>query len=142
LTTDDVDKVIGDTSAITMDSIASSALEGKISSCLDQFDRFISSGQPAFLILNAINRYLIRLYFVAVEVDSGKPLTAAIKKLRPPVHFKQEKQFQNQCRNWTRGRIMSALSLVQETTLRTRTNHHLATVYIERLLMTVGQSKA
>ncbi len=142
LTIDDVDQVIGDTSSITMDSIASAALEGKLTLSLDQFDRFIASGQPAFLVLNALNRYLMRLYMVAIEMDAGQSLSSAIKKLRPPVHFKHEKVFQNQCRNWSRTRIMSALKLVQETTSRTRKNHQLESVFVERLLMTLGQIKA
>ncbi len=142
VTIEDVDAVMGDTSALAQDTIVTATLDGNWGKALGQFERSLAAGQPAFLTLNSLNRYLMRLYTVAGEVENGLSSTLAIKKLRPPVHFKQADSFRRHCRDWPSPRLARALALVQETTKHTRTLADLETTVVERLILALSRLRA
>ena len=136
---EDIDAVIGDTSGLTLDMIAYSAMSGHTVTCLAQLDRMRSAGSPASAILTVLGRHVMRLHKVRTDIDSGAALEAAVRKLRPPVHFRQQTEFANQCRDWPAGRLLTALDRVQQATQRCRSQTALEDVTAERLLMSLCQ---
>ncbi len=142
ISVEDIDAIVGDTSELTLEMIAYAIMSGQMSAALDQLDRAVASGQTSSAVLIVLSQHVGRLYKVRAEMDNGKTLDASIKSLRPPIHFKFADHFKAQCRSWTTDRLISALSLIQETTRRCRTSAQMDHVFIERLIMALGQKKA
>ena len=55
-----------------------------------------------------------RLLLVRAEMDEGGNLIAAIKKLRPPVHFSRESSMKAQVSRWSMPQLEAALDLLYE----------------------------
>jgi len=141
VTIEDVDAVIGDTSSLTMDMIAFAAMSGHTGTCLHQLDRMRTAGTPISAILTVLGRHVARLHKVRTDVDAGAPMDGALRGLRPPVHFRQEAEFTNQCRRWSAKGLLTALSRVREATRRCRTEAALEDITAERLLISLSQMR-
>jgi DNA polymerase-3 subunit delta len=51
---------------------------------------------------------------VRAETDEGGNLMAAIKKLRPPVHYSRERSMQAQASRWSLSQLEAALDILYE----------------------------
>lgn len=109
---EDVDAIVGDSSVMAMDVAIDAALAGNTSHALAEFDRLIASGMPPGTCLILLLTHLKRLHFIQSRVSSGDTLDAALRRLRPPVHFRREHKFKSQCRDWDVVRLNWAVSKV------------------------------
>jgi DNA polymerase-3 subunit delta len=107
---DDIDAIVGDASELAVDKIVLSAASGDGGRAVIQFDRAIAAGENAQAIVAAVQRHLQRLHRVRTMIESGRSFEDVLKGLKPPIHFKQKAQFEEQCRMWTGARLATALS--------------------------------
>lgn len=139
VTIEDVDAVIGDTSNLTMDMIAFSAMSGRTKTCLGHLDRIRTAGTPISAILTVLGRHVARLHKVRTGVDANTLMETGLRNLRPRVHFRQEAEFTKQCRDWSAKRLLIALSRIQEASKRCRSQSALEDITAERLLISLCQ---
>lgn len=123
---DHIDAITGDVSAFAMDGAIAAAVSGEIAKALDHFDRLIASGQQPAAILLALSHYLLRLHRLRAAADAGEAIAIAIKRLRPPVHFKMEAALAAQCRAWSLPKLNEAIRGVHEAIRQTRLQADLA----------------
>ena len=140
ITVEDIDAVIGDMDAGVLDTLAMMAADGRTGEALKNLDSLIASGQSPHSALAALNRHFQRLHRLCAAIEAGEPAKAAMSKLRPPVHFKQQGALMAQSRKWSRATASRALSLVQQATRSTRTKAGLDQQLTERLLIILSRT--
>ncbi len=139
---EDIDAVIGDTSSLSLDAVFYAATGGKLAVALENLDKAIASGNAPSVILILLNRHIARFHKVRSELDRGDSLDFTVKRLRPPLHYKVQDEFKRQINKWSEKKLLIALDLVQQTTLRCRSKNAMELVFIERLLMSLSQMAA
>ncbi|MEE9588047.1 MAG: DNA polymerase III subunit delta [Hyphomicrobiaceae bacterium] len=139
LTVDDVDAVVGDVAEQTLDRVVFAAMGGQADPAVRELDRSVAAGQPPQAVLLALQRHLAKLHRARAQIDAGKSADAAIRGLRPPVHFKQQAAFQKQCRDWSMGAIERALLRTQRTVALTRRNPALEEALTGELLLEIAR---
>ncbi len=136
---EDIDAVVGDSSSLSLDAVFYATTGGRLASALENMDKAIASGNAPSAILILLNRHIARFHKVRAELDRGDSLDFTIKRLRPPLHYKVQDEFKSQINRWSEKKLLMALDLVQQTTLRCRSKNAMELIFIERLLMSLSQ---
>ena len=100
ITLEDAQAVIGDAAAVTLDDVVFAAMGGNLNRLAVAVARARFEGITAVSILRATSRHLTRLEEAVSATVAGLTAEQAIKKLRPPVFFKQKTGFLNQMQRW------------------------------------------
>lgn len=116
-----IDAVMGDESALRMEELADSAGIGDYVRLDRTLTRLWAAGATPSTVLRRAMAHFHQVLTVGEEVAGGGDPTAALKKLRPPVHFSRSSSFLAQVARWDGGKIMQALNLLYEAEALTRT---------------------
>lgn len=138
----DVDAIIRDATELTLDRIANASASGNCAEALAQLSRALAAGERPPGIISVITRHFHRLHRVRVDLDAGQPIESGLRKLRPPLHFKQRDAFCAQVRRWDRRRLDRALLIINEAAASTRLNSALEQTLSERLLLRLASIAA
>ncbi len=135
---DDIEAIVGDATETTMDGIVMAAASGDPAGVAREFDRAINAGENAQVLIGAAQRHFQRLHRIRVAIDEGQPLDAALKSLRPPVHFKLKDALAAQCRLWRTRALSEALQRIASAAQSARLNSAMDAVLAERLLINLA----
>ena len=130
---DDVEAVVGDVSELALERITFAAASGDAARAVGECGRAVSSGESPQAIIAALQRHFQRLHRVRAAVDSGSTLDDALRRMRPPLHFKQKDAFAAQCRLWTSARLTDALARISTAAKAARLTSALEEALSERL---------
>lgn len=139
ITLDDVDAIVGDASELAFDKIVNAAALGDAKVAVHESARVVASGDSVHAILATASRHFHRLAATRALMEAGSSETDALKKLKPPVHFKQKSTFVSQVNAWQHDHALTAISLISETTKAIRSSAALEDVLVERLLIRLSQ---
>jgi DNA polymerase-3 subunit delta len=140
VTLDDCRAVVGDGAAHELDDAVYAAGGGDAEGLDRALARAFQGGASPVSVLRAAQRHIQRLHLVAGKVAAGTPMDAAIKGLRPPVFFKQADRFRAQARSWSSERLVTALDLLTEAELGTKTTGYPDRLICQRVLMQIAMA--
>lgn len=106
--------VMGDESELRMDQALDAAGEGDFSRLDKRLAQLWAAGIQPVAVLRGAMGHFQRLLSVRAEMDDGGNLMAALKKLRPPVHFSRENSMKAQVSRWSLLQLEAALDLLYE----------------------------
>lgn len=130
--------IMGDESELRMDEALDAAGEGDFSRLDKRLSQLWAAGtQPVGVLRQAMGHFQ-RLMAVRTEADEGGNLTAAIKKLRPPVHFSRERSVQAQASRWSLPQLEAALDILYEGEALAKTTAVPAEAACGRALLSVA----
>lgn len=132
---EDVDAVVGDVSELALERITFAAAQGDTARAVGECGRAVAAGESPQAIIAALQRHFQRLHRIRVQVDGGSSLDDALRRMRPPLHFKQKDAFAAQCRMWTTARLTEALARIATAAKAARLTSSLEEAYSERLAM-------
>ena len=66
-----------------------------------QFNNIIRQGTTSISIINRLSYHVQRLLLTKHRTQAGEEIKIAIKKLRPPIFFKEENDFISQVNKWS-----------------------------------------
>jgi DNA polymerase-3 subunit delta len=69
----------------------------------------------------ALNRQFARLGVAAHHVARGESASEAMKKLRPPVFFMEQRAFERRLHRWSAAKVEKAQEMLLETELAAKT---------------------
>lgn len=121
ITLDDMLAAVGDSGEMTLDDVADAAAAGDLVRLERSLARAFLQGEAAVSILRAVGRRLMRLYDAAQHMAAGMRAEEAVKRLRPPVFFKDVAGYTGQLNRWTPATLMSAVRLLVEAEEQTKT---------------------
>lgn len=122
ITEEDVEKVVGDAAEMTIDRIVNATALGEFTLAINEFERALSAGENAQVIITALQRHFMRLHRIKSIFETGTQIETAILDLRPPLHFKQKEIFIKQIKMWGLKNLISALDDIHSTAKHARRN--------------------
>lgn len=139
ITVEDVDAVIGDVKSSVLGDLAMAVGGGDLSAMLTMLSRARAEDINAVAILRAVQRHFDRLLTVQAEMTTGARVDEAIKRLRPPVFFKQAPAFSRQATSWPVPHINRALTLLLEAERDCKSGLSIDVALCERALTQITQ---
>ncbi|MEQ9146179.1 MAG: DNA polymerase III subunit delta [Parvibaculaceae bacterium] len=135
----DVTACIGDTAATRIDDIIDAAASGDFGALDLALAKAAEADTAPVAILNAAVRHVQQLHLVLGRMEAGSDREAAIRALRPPVHFKRADSMKRQCGLWDRRRLDRALALLGDADRQCKTTGLPDRAICAQALMRVAQ---
>lgn len=114
---EDVRACLSDGVGEALDEAAAAAADGRIAAADAALWKSAVAGASPISLLRAAQRTLARLREAQVLIADGRAPESAMKALRPPVFFGEERAFRARLSNWPLDRLDAALELVLEAEL-------------------------
>jgi DNA polymerase-3 subunit delta len=111
----DVRAAMGDESEARIEEACDAAGEGDPRMLDRVLERLWSAGISPVAVLRLAIGHFQRLALAAAATAAGESAEAAIKRLRPPIHFARMARFRNQLRAWNADRLGEALDRLLES---------------------------
>jgi DNA polymerase III subunit delta len=134
----DVLAVMGDESELRADEVCDAAGEGDYKRLDATLERLWAAGTSPVSLLRQAMAHFQRLLLVKADVEEGQPADAAMKRLRPMVHFKREPSFKAQVSRWSLDALLSALDQLYEAEALVKTTAVPAEAATGRALLSVA----
>ncbi|WP_048647236.1 DNA polymerase III subunit delta [Nitratireductor soli] len=139
VTADDIRRLTGDVSGLSADEAVDAIIIGQFKEFDGAFRRFLSAGNPPFLVLSATLRQIHTLQTLRRAMDaSGQSASAAVASARPPVFFSRRKTVETALSRWSGSALQSAGERLQAAILRTRQRPALAVPIARQALMALA----
>ena len=139
ITIADIDAIIGDVKSSVLGDLAMAVGGGNLPSMLAMLSRARAEDINAVAILRAVQRHFDRLLTVQADIAGGTRVEDAMKRLRPPVFFKQAPAFTRQANNWPIAHINRALTLLLEAERDCKSGLSIDVALCERALTQITQ---
>jgi DNA polymerase III subunit delta len=109
---EDVRAVVGDEAEARTEEVCDAAGEGDVARLDREIERLWIAGLSPVAVTRVALSHFQRL---ALVKSQGGAVEAAIKKLRPPVHFKREASFKMQLQRWSSDALNDVLDALLDT---------------------------
>lgn len=110
----DVREAIGDSAASGLDDLVDAVAGGELGALELAWARARALDANAVQILNMLIRHFVQLQLLTAQVEAGSPPDAAVRAMRPPLHFSRQNAIRRQMSFWTRRKVDRALELLLE----------------------------
>ena len=135
---EDVRAVLGDEAEVRAEEALDAAGQGDLKSLDLALERLWVSGTSAVAVVRMALSHFQRLALARSEIEKGEPQDAALRKLRPPLHFMRQALFKAQLGLWDSARLLGACDLLLETEALTKTTAIPAETVTARALFTIA----
>jgi DNA polymerase-3 subunit delta len=138
ITLADVEAVMGDEAEARIDEVCDAAGTGdlpKLDLALERL--WIADTSPVAIIRLALSHFQ-RVALLKTYIARGEPADAAIRRMRPPVHFMRVAAMKQQATRWDEGRLGEALDLLLEAEALAKTTAVPAEAATGRALFSVA----
>ncbi|ODA68019.1 DNA polymerase III subunit delta [Methyloligella halotolerans] len=132
---DDIDAVVGDSAEVAVENFVYLVSAGDSRGAIRQLSRLAGAGTPPQVALAALGRHFTKLHMVAAAESSSGSAESALRKIRPPIHFKRRDAFVRDSRRWGAQRLQAALPRIQEAVMKARLSPPLEQAHAERLVL-------
>lgn len=96
----DVQACCGEAGAQGLDDLIYATAGNQSAKALKTYTQLLDEGVNFIVILRALQNHFRRLHATKARIDSGDHPDMAMKKLSPPIFFKQKNAFQTQVSRW------------------------------------------
>lgn len=123
ITQDDVLAVVGDASALAVDTVIDAATTGDVATMEHTFKRLIAQGTSVFQVVIAAQRHFQMLHQARNQmVASGTSASNAVNGFRPPLNFRRKDAVTKALSIWPESSLERQLGRLEKTSLDTRAN--------------------
>jgi DNA polymerase-3 subunit delta len=136
----DVEAVIGDTAAETLDAAIDAALTGDAVDLDRTLSRLLRAGTSAPSILSAALRHVQALSRGRLLVEEGAAPSAAVERMIPPVFFRRKPMVAEALGLWTLADLDTASARLEEAIVGTRRTAALSEAITGNVLMTLASA--
>ncbi len=127
--------VVGDSAERTLDDLVLAVGAGDLAAALRGLSRAWAEGVAPITLLRAAARHIQRLHLLSGLIAGGQAPGEAVKRLRPPVFWKQQAAVAAQARSWPADRLGWALNRLLETEAACKRTGAPAELLAERALV-------
>lgn len=111
VTLDDVSACVGDSGALTIDTITNATISGDLRRLDNTLFKAFNRGENAITVLRSLIRKIQRLHLARGYMDQGFSADQAMGKLIPKVFAMETRQFKMDLVKWTTGRLANAMTI-------------------------------
>lgn len=138
----DVKACLTDSAADATFEVVDMALGGDPTKLSSALFRAEAAGVNAIATIRIAQGKLLRLLTVQRHIRDGDPPNVAMKKLRPPVFFGEQRSFENQLRRWPLPALELAVQEMLHTDLNAKTTGLPQREMVERTLLRLSMGAA
>lgn len=138
VTLDDVNACLADSTADATFEVWDRAASGDAAGLSEALYRAEGAGANLLGILRISQGKLMRLLKAAKLVEGGQPASAAMKALRPPVFFGEQRAFTEQLKRWDARRLEQAVADVLSADLAAKRTGAPQREVVERVLLSIA----
>lgn len=138
VTLEDVLAAMGDEAEARAEEASDAAGSGDLSRLDLALERLWTADVSVNQVLRGAMGHFQRLTLVKESMGRGESLDAAMRRLRPPVHFLREQAFKAQLSRWNEERLADALDMLLEAEALSRTTAVPAQAVCGRVLMNIA----
>lgn len=142
ISAEDASACVGDTAALSLEDVAFAVADGDFSAFDRAFTRCLHEGAGWVAPLRATTRHLQRLHAVAGAVAAGSDTEAAMKRLQPPVFWKEKDRFRRQAQAWSAAALAAAMGRLLDAERRGKSGEAPAETLAARALLAVASDAA
>ncbi|GAB4525094.1 MAG: DNA polymerase III subunit delta [Amphiplicatus sp.] len=121
ITLEDVRAVLADGVGDALDEAAAAAADGQAAALSRALYKSAAAGANPITLLRALGRTFSRLRAAQTLIAEGLSPDMAMKRLRPPVFFMEQRAFAARLRRWPGAKLDAALDLLLEAELAAKT---------------------
>ncbi len=110
----DVRAVCGEAGALALDDLVYAAAGNDGARALKTYAQLTEEGTAFVVVLRSLQNHFRRLHLVRAHMEEGQAQDIAIKKLSPPLFFKQEPAFRAQLQRWSLKGLAAILHRLSE----------------------------
>lgn len=114
VTLEDVRAICGEAGALALDDLVYAAAGNDGVRALKTYNQLTEEGTAFVVVLRALQNHFRRLHLVRAYMEEGEMQDIAIKKLSPPLFFKQEPAFRAQLQRWSLKSLSAVLHRLSE----------------------------
>ncbi len=140
LTLEDATACIGDGAAMTLDDLALAAADGDQAQAQRILDKMLGEGTHPVAVVRALGRHFKRLHLLAGMTGAGKTAEQAIASLKPKPFFRTAQRLRSQVQRWPAVRAATALDLLQQAEIDTKTTGLPADAICGRAVMQLARA--
>lgn len=115
LSLDDVKNIISDAGGADIDALIQAATSGNAKRSAQLLDYLLAEQTSPVALVRAMQRHFMRLQLARYYMEEGAGAEASLKKLRPPVFWKNLRPMTGQLNRWPLERIELRLTQLTET---------------------------
>jgi DNA polymerase III subunit delta len=130
--------VMGDEAAARTEEASDAAGSGDLPRLDLALERLWTADISVTQVLRGAMGHFQRLAMARENVKRGESVEAAMRRLRPPIHFLREQSFKAQLNRWTEERLADALEMLLEAEALSRTTAVPAEAVAGRALMNIA----
>jgi len=112
ITIDDIRATLASGLGDAMDDTAGACADGAPARLSKALHKAAAAGASPIGLLRALQRHFARLETAKRHMDAGDTAAAAMKKLRPPVFFAEQRAFEARLYKWRSARLDAALRML------------------------------
>lgn len=120
-----------------LDDLARYAASGQFTESARVLDAVLSEGTHAVAVMRTMQNYFSRLHLTKARVEKGEDVESAMKRLRPPVFFKQSPAFQAQLQRLSLAQIEQCLTVLMSAEARCKQTASLPDVLAGRAILSL-----
>lgn len=138
ITMDDVRTSLAAGVADALDDVAAAAADGATAKLSHALFRTQAAGANPVTLLRALQRYMVRLKTARAHADSGDSIANAMKKLRPPVFFAEQRAFEARVTRWKTTRLNEAVRMLTDVEMQAKTTGAPQRELVERAALRIA----
>ncbi len=139
ITLEDIQNIVGDASALAVDTVIDAASVGDIPTMEHTFKRLIAQGTAVFQIINAAQRHFQNLHQASAQMEARRqPASSVVGAMRPPINFQRKDKVVRALSIWKRPSLEKLLSRLEKTSLETRANAELSVPLASTALLAIA----
>ncbi len=135
----DVEAATGDASELALDTVVVAIANGQPALALAASERAMSGGENPQALIIATQRYFQRLHRVRIALEVTGSIDAALRSLRPPLHFKARDTFARHVQAWPAAKIMRAIGRIALAQRSARSSTIDDTLAADRLVLDLSR---
>ncbi|MFA5592989.1 MAG: DNA polymerase III subunit delta [Micavibrio sp.] len=93
---------------------------GRTEAALAAYQKLLGEGVAIITILRTLQNHFRRLHYTKSLMGEGAGIDEAMKKLQPPVFFKNADPFKAQLRKWSEAKLLSILGRLSQVEAQTK----------------------
>ncbi|MEM8772329.1 MAG: DNA polymerase III subunit delta [Pseudomonadota bacterium] len=138
ITLEDARACLADGPGSALDDAANAAADGAPAALSKALYRAQSAGTNPIALLRAMQRQMTRLSAAKGFMERGDSAAAAMKKLKPPVFFAEQRAFENRLFKWPLSKLDVAVRMLIETELDAKTTGAPQRELVERAALRIA----
>lgn len=138
ITQADILAIVGDASALAIDSIVDSAAIGDVATMEHTYKRVLARGTSVIQITLALQRHFQLLHMARSNMEANREQAAsAVKKMRPPVNFQRKDKVTRALASWPLPALTRVLKRIDDVSLEARAHAGLSETLVSTALLAI-----